>query len=138
MDVRLIDIDALKEKEQYIPCGNGLLFHGVTAATIDAMPTVNQETLPIVRELREEIDRLTNDGKQDLWAVERKRREQVEEELERVKKKLDKAVNQLHGYCPACKNYTANHCEGPCDNCKHEYYMYRDVGAVDNWEWEWK
>lgn len=39
--MRLIDIDALKEKEQYIPCGNGLLFHGVTAATIDAMPVVD-------------------------------------------------------------------------------------------------
>lgn len=39
--MRLIDFDALKEKEQYIPCGNGLLFHGVTAATIDAMPVVD-------------------------------------------------------------------------------------------------
>lgn len=98
MDVQLIDIDALKEKEQYIPCGNGLLFHGVTAATIDAMPTVNQETLPIVRELRAEIERLTTDGKQDLWAVERKRREQVEEELERVKKERDKAIEALNSW----------------------------------------
>lgn len=56
---RLIGIDALKEKEQYIPCGNGLLFHGVTAATIDAMPTIDQETLPIVRELREKLERVT-------------------------------------------------------------------------------
>lgn len=39
--MRLIDFDALKDKEQYIPCGNGLLFHGVTAATIDAMPVVD-------------------------------------------------------------------------------------------------
>lgn len=39
--MRLIDVDTLKEKEQYIPCGSGLLFHGVTAATIDAMPVVD-------------------------------------------------------------------------------------------------
>lgn len=56
---RLIDVDALKEKEQYIPCGNGLLFHGVTAATIDAMPTIGPETLPIVRELQEKLERVT-------------------------------------------------------------------------------
>lgn len=56
---RLIDIEALKEKEQYIPCGNGLLFHGVTAATIDAMPTIDPETLPIVRELREKLEQVT-------------------------------------------------------------------------------
>lgn len=57
--MRLIDVDALKEKEQYIPCGNGLLFHGVTAGTIDAMPTIDTETLPVVRELREELQRVT-------------------------------------------------------------------------------
>lgn len=55
---RLIDVDALKEKEQYIPCGNGLLFHGVTAATVDAMPTNAPETLPVVCQLRAELDDL--------------------------------------------------------------------------------
>lgn len=40
--MNLIDVDELKKKEVYIPCGmgQGLLFHGVTAATIDAMPIV--------------------------------------------------------------------------------------------------
>lgn len=71
---RLIDVDALKEKEQYIPCGNGLLFHGVTAATIDAMPTIVPETLPIVRELREKL-------------------EQTEQELRNVKYCYDIAKN---------------------------------------------
>lgn len=56
----------------------------VEAVANDA-PTIDPETLPIVKELRREIDRLTNDGKQDLWYVERKRREQVEEELERLR-----------------------------------------------------
>ena len=56
--MNLIDVDELKEKEQYIPCGNNLLFHGVTAATIDAMPAVEPENLPIVQELREELKRV--------------------------------------------------------------------------------
>ena len=45
--MRLIDVDALKEKEQYIPLKHGLMFHGVTAATIDAMPIVPSR--PIIR-----------------------------------------------------------------------------------------
>lgn len=57
------------------------------------------------------------------------------DELERVKLERDIAINQLHGYCHSCKNYTKNHCEGPCENCKHEYYQYRDENARDNWEW---
>lgn len=124
---RLIDIDALKGKEQYIPCGNGLLFHGVTAATIDAMPTVNQETLPIVRELRAEIERLTTDGKQDLWAVERKRRENAEEKLERVTAERDAAMSFIPKTCATCK-----YGKSPCDWC-----VYDPDGDL-NWEWNGK
>lgn len=47
--MNLIDVDELKEKEQYIPCGNGLLFHGVTAATIDAMPVVDARPVVLGR-----------------------------------------------------------------------------------------
>lgn len=41
--MNLIDVDALKKKELCIPCGTGkgLLFHGVTAADIDAMPIID-------------------------------------------------------------------------------------------------
>lgn len=46
--MNLIDLDDLKKKEVCISCGTGkgLLFHGVTAATIDAMPTI--EARPVV------------------------------------------------------------------------------------------
>lgn len=45
--MNLIDVDELKKKEVYIPCGTGkgLLFHGVTAATIDAMPIVQAKPI---------------------------------------------------------------------------------------------
>lgn len=39
--MNLIDVDALKEKEQYIPIKHGIMFHGVTAAAIDAAPIVD-------------------------------------------------------------------------------------------------
>ena len=124
---RLIDIDTLKEKEQYIPCGNGLLFHGVTAATIDAMPTVNQETLPIVLELRAEIERLKTDGKQDVWAVERKRRESAEEKLKRVTAERDAAMSFIPKTCATCK-----YGKSPCDWCGY------DPDGDLNWEWNGK
>lgn len=72
-------------------------------------PTINPENLPIVWELREELARVTAER--------------------------DAAVEQLRGYCPACKSYTENHCEGSCEDCKHEYYQYRSKNAMDNWEW---
>lgn len=93
--MHLIDVDALKEKEQYIPCRNSVLFHGVTAASIDNQPIIDPETLPIVQELRAEIERLTTDGKQDLWAVERKWREEAEAKLERVTAERNRAVRAV-------------------------------------------
>lgn len=47
----------------------------------------------------------------------------------------EKAHEQLHGYCPACKNYTPNHNEGECEECKHEYFQYQNIDARDKWEW---
>lgn len=76
---------------------------------ISYLPEIDPETLPIVLELREKLNRVTAER--------------------------DAAVKQLHGYCAACKNYTENHCDGPCEECKHEYYIYRDAKARDNWEW---
>lgn len=57
--MHLIDVDALKAKEQYIPCRNSLLFHGVTAASIDSQPIIDPETLPLVQELREKFAQVT-------------------------------------------------------------------------------
>lgn len=59
----------------------------------------------------------------------------AEERAEKAKMKLDSAIEQLHGYCHACKNYTPNHNEGPCKTCKHEYFHCRDEKVVDNWKW---
>ena len=71
--MNLIDVDTLKEKEQYIPCGNNLLFHGVTAATIDAMPAVDPENLPIVQKLRAEVANLKDQlSHLEYWQLNRK------------------------------------------------------------------
>lgn len=57
------------------------------------------------------------------------------ERAQQFKRERDAAVEQLHGYCPACAHYTSNHCDGACAECKHEYYQYRSPEAKDKWEW---
>lgn len=77
---------------------------------VSTLPEIDPETLPIVRELRAQLTKVTSER--------------------------DAAIEQLHGNCPACKNYTPNHCEGPCANCTYEYYaIHLGVNAEDKWEW---
>ena len=58
MEMRLIDGNALLGKCENLYMRGNVLFHGVTAWQIENAPTVDPETLPIVQELREEVDRL--------------------------------------------------------------------------------
>lgn len=57
--MRLIDADALLDKQEALYMKRHILFHGVTAYTIESSPTVDPETLPIVQELRKELERAT-------------------------------------------------------------------------------
>lgn len=57
--MRLIDADALLDKQECLFMKRHILFHGVTAYTIESAPTINPETLPIVQELRKELERVT-------------------------------------------------------------------------------
>ena len=57
--MRLIDADALLDKQECLFMKRHILFHGVTAYTIESAPTIAPETLPIVQELRKELERMT-------------------------------------------------------------------------------
>lgn len=106
---RLIDANALLDKQESLYMKRNVLFHGITAFAVENAPTIDPETLPIVQELKGKLEQMTAER--------------------------DAAVKQLHGYCAACKNYTQSHCDGPCEECEHEYYIYRTSDARDNWEW---
>lgn len=82
----------------------------IHVSDIDRIRRIDPETLPIVQELKKQ--------------------------LEQVTKERDAAIKYLHGNCACCKNYTSNHNEGSCQNCKYEYYIYPDIHEHDNWEWK--
>lgn len=90
--MRLIDADALLDKQEALYMKRHILFHGVTAYTIESSPTIDLETLPIVQELRAE--------------------------LERVTRERDALLKEIAGECGLCKHYndcTMNHyscCDG--------------------------
>lgn len=44
-------------------------------------------------------------------------------------------VEQLRGYCFACKHYTPYHNDGLCATCKHERACFKPWDAVDRWQW---
>ena len=53
--MRLIDADALLDKQESLYMKGNVLFHGVTACAIENAPTINLETLPLVQELRAQV-----------------------------------------------------------------------------------
>lgn len=57
--MRLIDADALLDKQEALYMKRHILFHGVTAYTIESAPTIDPETLPIVQDLRKELEQVT-------------------------------------------------------------------------------
>lgn len=70
--MRLIDADALLDKQECLFMKRHILFHGVTAYTIESAPTIDPETLPIVKELRAQLARVTAErdaAVKDLYAV---------------------------------------------------------------------
>lgn len=145
--MRLIDVDALKEKEQYIPLKHGLMLHGVTAATIDAMPTIDPGTLPLVQELQTQVKEQKEQlAHLEYWELDRKQVlksaagdraavktmqkhcektiDELRAELKRVKAERDAAIEDIPKICKTCK-----YGKSPCDWC-----VYDPDGEL-NWEW---
>lgn len=105
--MRLGDLEQLKEE---ILWGNVYLSEKEVNALVDAVdnqPTIDPETLPIVRELREQLERVTRDR--------------------------DAAVEQLRGDCEKCAYYkvTWNGCTPDFECPLSDRCLNRDM-------WEWK
>lgn len=143
--MRLIDANKLIEQldgiiSDYTSNGafpNGYDINSAIDSLTDA-PTIDPETLPIVRQLREELARVT--AERD--AIKKNPPVEIQAdafalavELAKVTAERDAAVEQLHGYCFACKHYTPYHNDGLCATCKHERACFKPWDAVDRWQW---
>lgn len=105
----------------------------VHVTDIDQIKRIDPESLPVVKQLRAEIERL-NKGIENLSKnVESayKQRDELRAELERVKKERDAAVEMLHslanevGACTGCKRLNKE--------CSEVYICECD--GEDHWEW---
>ena len=61
--------------------------------------------------------------------------EDVLADLARVTAERDAAVEQLHGICSVCVNYSSYHNKGKCAFCVYEPAREKDVETHDNWQW---
>lgn len=108
---RLIDANALLDKQESLYMKGHVLFHGVTAYAIENAPTIDPESLPIVQQLRAE--------------------------LERVKAERDAAVSDLKTICDCdyCEGGCVSTEEECCMFCEVEGCLCRGcIGGV-NWTW---
>ena len=96
--MRLIDADALLDKQEALYMKRHILFHGVTAYTIESSPTIDPENLPIVRQLREELERVTKERNAAI-------------------KDLKECAVENYMECNYCKNEIKKYVSEICRNC---------------------
>lgn len=109
--MRLIDADALLEKQESLYMMGNVLFHWMTAYSIENAPTIDPETLPIVRELREKLEQVT---------------------AERDAAIADLKILSDCDYCKYdCKNYE----EDDCRFCSVKKCKCKTCKDGSSWEW---
>lgn len=103
--MRLIDANALLDKQESLYTKGHVLFHGVTAYAIENAPTIDPETLPIVRHLRE---KLKNEiAKKEICG---ETIERLDKQLEKVTAERDAAVKNR----AELADFELSACEGFC------------------------
>lgn len=103
--MRLIDANALLDKQESLYMKGHVLFHGVTAYAIENAPTIDPETLPIVRHLRE---KLKNEiAKKEICS---ETIERLDKQLEKVTAERDAAIKS----CAELAEYELTVCEEFC------------------------
>jgi len=57
--IRIIDANALLDKHESLYMKGHVLFHGITAFSVENAPTIDPETLPVVLDLRKQLEQVT-------------------------------------------------------------------------------
>lgn len=139
---RLIDANKLKKKS--VPYIRGRYGYSaksedwaVLVKDINNAPTIDPEELPIVKELRDELKKTKaeRDKNAEYLDIVAQNIADLTGAVIKMEQERDEAVAQLRGYCPACKNYTANSVDEICISCKYGHSLFPYNAANDNWEW---
>lgn len=110
---RLIDANALLDKQESLYMKGNVLFHGIAAFAVENAPAIDPETLPIVRELREKLKQTDQELRNVKYCYdiakngERQLRRQVNEvtaewaecvkNLKQVTAQYNAAIGELNG-----------------------------------------
>ena len=128
---RLIDANALLDKQESLYMKGNVLFHGITAFSVENAPTIDPEAIPVVQQLREEVA----DLKKQLfhleeWGMDRrfvlKSAAQDRAAVKTMQKRLEKTIAELRA---ELKRVTEER-PGACVGCGHEHNCRRDGCAV--------
>ena len=95
------------------------------ATAIEALRAENER-------LREEWDKYQP---REHWETLNEVIDNLRADLARVTAERDEAVEQLHGICSACQNYSPYHNRGKCRFCVYEPTRDKDAEVNDNWKW---
>ena len=117
-----MNADELKKADEIVRNLHECACEGCPADILDAADLIDSLTA----QLNEEISRRYQaECNYDHWkqqALESQRREKA-------------AVEDLHGICRACSNYTPYHNDGQCASCKYEVARFSQKEPRDNWKW---
>lgn len=100
MGIRIIDANALLDKHESLYMKGHVLFHGITAFSVENAPTIDPETLPLVQELRKQLEQVTAE------------RDAAKRDIEKAMELSEHEVPGL--LCAFCeKNDICVKCDGP-------------------------
>ena len=107
---------------------------GDMSKCIPRMTTAAATALSTLRAENEKL-RVEAEGMRSNWYKSVEEIKKLRAELEQVKAERDAAIEDLHGKCSACANYTPYHNDGPCATCKFEIDCFVPEKATDKWQW---
>lgn len=105
-------ITQVKKERDHLSCENWKMKYRIMPAKSGTITALQERVMKLVAELK-----------------------LLKQELDLVRQERNAAVEQLHGICSACDNYTPNHNEGPCRFCCYETARDPKAEANDNWRW---
>lgn len=140
MEMRLIDANKIPNYKYNVCAKAGdkeslCEFRVAHWKDIQAMPTIDPETLPIVQATKAMCREMIKENRElsKQLDISRRRSGDLSRELERVTRERDEAVEQLRGDCEKCSHYKVT-----WNGCTPDYECPLSDRCLNRDMWEWK